>query len=153
MKGEGGLAGRARLWGFSLGRRQCPGGDRGDRGDRARLWMHRNHRAALSKWVSSVYLNFISIKLLESVNSHTWPSEQNTAELGSPFPEGRGGLGCFELFFPGPCPLRHAGEGEGQGAGWWPTVSMESSTDMRVCRRFRWSMLVNSMWMGFMGPV
>lgn len=38
------------------------------------------------------------------------------------------------------------------GAG-QPTVSMESSTDMRVCRRFRCSMLVNSMWMGFMGPV
>lgn len=41
------------------------------------------------------------------------------------------------------------------GGGWagQPTVSMESSTDMRVCRRFRCSMLVNCMWMGFMGPV
>lgn len=33
------------------------------------------------------------------------------------------------------------------------TISIESSTDMSVCRRFLCNMLVNSMWIGFMGPV
>lgn len=67
---------------------------------------------------------------------------------------------------PPPTPRHYCLEAWGVGVGGWrrraerprreeggPTVSMESSTDRRVCRRLRWSMLVNSMWMGFMGPV
>lgn len=75
---------------------------------------------------------------------------------------------CSEPFSPGleqcfysasvPVPLQLTTLGKGWQGGrcearGGPTVSIESSTDMRVCRRFRCSMLVNSMWIGFIGPV